>query len=137
MPHPSASWKHMELGMGFPARIDSMAKNDILGFPAITISNRLSGAFDELQNRIRERAYHIYLDRGSDQGNSVADWLSAQMELVSPIDLEVKTQKKNIVVEANLKGFASKEVEIEIEGNILKIFGTHAEIDKKENKLSI
>ena len=56
------------------------------------------------------------------------------MELVSPIDLEVKTQKKNIVVEANLKGFASKEVEIEIEGNILKIFGTHAEIDKKENE---
>lgn len=97
--------------------------------PFISIGTKLSGVFDKLQDAIRERAYHISMARDSDQGDSMADWLDAQLELVTPIELEVKEQKKNIVVEGNLKGFSPKEIEIEVESDILKVFGSHTESD--------
>jgi len=95
----------------------------------ISIGNKLSGVFDKLQDAIRERAYHISMDRDPDQGDAMADWLDAQLELVTPIELEVKEQKKNIVVEGNLKGFSPEEIEIEVESDFLKVFGSHTESD--------
>ena len=98
-----------------------MAKNDSPDLPAIKLGNQLSAAFEQLQDRIRERAYHIFLDRGTGHGDPVADWLDAQIEL------EIKEQKKNIVVEAKLEGFRDRDIEIEVEGDTLKIFGSHTE----------
>ena len=95
----------------------------------ISIGNKLSGVFDKLQDAIRERAYHISMDRDPDQGDAMADWLDAQLELVTPIELEVKEQKKNIVVEGNLKGFSPEEIEIEVDSDFLKVFGSHTESD--------
>lgn len=109
-----------------------MAKKDSPGLPAITIGSKLSTAFDALEDRIRERAYHIFLDRGFERGDPVADWLDAQVELVSPIELEIKEQKKNIVVEALLEGFSTREIEIEVVGDTLKIFGSHTESGKSK-----
>ena len=59
-----------------------MAKKGSSELPAIRLGSQLGPTFDELQDRIRERAYHIFLDRGSERGDPVADWLDAQMELV-------------------------------------------------------
>lgn len=108
-------------------------RNDL---PKITIGNKLSAAFDDLEKLIRERAYHIFLDRDPEGADPVADWLEAQSGLVSPVELEIKEQKKNLVVEANLKGFSTDEIEIEVEGNTLKIFGSHQEPpeEKKDRK---
>jgi HSP20 family molecular chaperone IbpA len=96
-------------------------------FPAIRIDRTLGEAFDRLEEQIRERAYHIFLGRGGFPDDPVADWLDAQQELVSPIEFTVKEQKKNIVVEADLKGFNAAEIEIEVEGDTLKVFGSHTE----------
>jgi len=97
----------------------------------IRIGNRLSEAFDRLEEQIRERAYRIFLDRGQEHGDSVADWLSAQMDMVTPIELELKEQKKNIIVEAKLKGFSAEDIEIEVVGNTLKVFGSHTRENNK------
>ena len=106
-----------------------MAKKDSPELPAIRIGSSLSALFEDLENRIRERAYHIFLDRGTESGDPVGDWLDAQRELVSPIELEIKEQKKNIVVEAGLEGFSPSDIEIEVEGDNLKIFGSHTETE--------
>ena len=100
--------------------------------PIIRVGDKLSEAFDQLQDEIRERAYHIFLNRDPDRGDSMADWLDAQLEVLTPIELEVKEQKKNIVVEGNLKGFSPAEIEIEVEGGNLKVFGSHNESSSKE-----
>ena len=96
-------------------------------FPVIRINRSLSEAFNRLEEQIRERAYHIFQGRGGFPGDPVADWLDAQRELVSPVEFTVKEQKKNVVVEADLKGFTSDEIEIEVEGDTLKIFGSHTD----------
>lgn len=94
---------------------------------AITIGEKFSDIFAEVQDKIRERAYQHFLARDPDRDDSMADWLQAQWEVLSPVKLEVKEQKRNIVVEADLKGFSPREIEIEVEGETLSVFGSHTE----------
>ena len=69
----------------------------------LRIVSKLSDAFDRLEERIRERAYQIFKTRGDEDRDSVADWLEAQLEVLTPVELVLKEQKKNIVVEGNIK----------------------------------
>ncbi len=107
------------------------ARKDLLE-PRIQLGSGLSEAFDELQQRIRERAYHIFLDRDDSAADSVDDWLEAQAELLNPVELVVKEQKKSLVAECNLKGFTPQEIEVEVENGVLKIFGSHRQQSSEE-----
>ena len=95
--------------------------------PPVLFGSRLGEAFDQLQERIRERAYQIFLERDEQGGDSMGDWLLAQSELLQPIELHLKDQKNNVVAECNLKGFSPEEIEIEVENGVLKVFGSHRE----------
>ena len=46
-----------------------------------TLFRRLDAAFDELEDRIRFRAYELYEQRGKAPGHAVEDWLLAEAEL--------------------------------------------------------
>jgi HSP20 family molecular chaperone IbpA len=111
-----------------------MAANKVSRDTPIRLGERLGAAFEQLQEEIRERAYSIFLDREPGSGDSMADWLQAQSELLAPIELEVKEQKKNLVAECNLKGFSPEEIEIEVENNILKVFGCHRETRERKRE---
>jgi HSP20 family molecular chaperone IbpA len=100
--------------------------------PIIRLGVKLGEAFEQLQDKIRERAFHLSSKRDPDRGDSMADWLNAQSEVLTPIELEVKEQKKNIVVEGTLQGFSPAEIEIEVEGDVLKVFGSHSQSSGKE-----
>lgn len=93
----------------------------------VRIGSKLSAAFERMEERIRERAYQIFQGRAPGEGDSITDWLDAQMQVLAPIDLVVKEQKKNVVVEGNLKGFSPKEIEVEVGADDLKVFGLHTE----------
>lgn len=49
--------------------------------PATEINRQLTEPTDELQERIRLRAYEIYEQRGGDHGHDIDDWLQAELEL--------------------------------------------------------
>ena len=93
----------------------------------VSIGNKLGATFEQIEKRIQERAYQIFQKRAPDEGDSMTDWLDAQMQVLAPIDLVVNEQKKNVVVEGNLKGFSPKEIEVEVGANDLKVFGLHTE----------
>ena len=111
-----------------------MASNDSTrpDSSVVRLGNKLGKAFEQLQDRIRERAYHIFQSRGSDGGDPMADWLEAQRELLAPVDLVLKEQKKNIVVEGHLQGFKPKEVEVEVGSHEVKVFGSHCEVNRSK-----
>jgi hypothetical protein len=44
---------------------------------------RLDASFDELEERIRIRAYELYEQRGKGDGSAPADWLQAEAELTA------------------------------------------------------
>ena len=107
--------------------------------PSIKLQKRLSDAFEQMRDQIRERAYHIFLERESEEGDAVQDWFEAQSELLRPVELSIKEQKKNVVAECDLKGFSPEEIEIEVEDGVLKVCGCHqeshtAEKDKGETQ---
>lgn len=54
-----------------------------------TLFRRLDASFDELEERIRRRAYEIYEMRGKRDGSAVADWLQAEAELAEQVILGV------------------------------------------------
>ncbi len=101
---------------------------------AVSIVDRLGAAFARVQEKIRERAYLNFLDREPDQGDSVDDWLNAQWEVLTRINLVVKEQKNKLVVEADLKGFSPKEIEVEVGAHELKVFGSHKESAKSHKR---
>jgi len=95
----------------------------------VRIVNRLGDAFERAQEQIREQAYRIFLGREPGEGDSVSDWMEAQSRVFSPLLLDLKEQKKNIVVEGSLKGFSPNEIEIDVGGGELRVFGSHSETD--------
>ena len=109
-----------------------MAGKEVSKETPIRLGDRLGEAFGQLQEQIRERAYSIFLDREPGAHDAMADWLQAQSELLAPIELEIKEQKKNLVAECNLKGFSPEEIEIEVENNVLKVFGCHRETSERK-----
>jgi len=46
-----------------------------------TVFRRLDASFDELEERIRVRAYELYERRGKQDGHALNDWLQAEAEL--------------------------------------------------------
>jgi hypothetical protein len=48
--------------------------------PAHPDAGRLS--FEELENRIRSRAYQLYEDRGYSDGHALDDWLYAKAQVL-------------------------------------------------------
>lgn len=99
---------------------------------SIRLTDQFSEAFSEFQAQVRDRAYQLSLLRDPAQGSPLSDWLDAQAELSESVRLEVKEQKKNTVVEVMLKDFAPREIEIEVVGNVLQIFGSHSETQSQE-----
>jgi len=52
-----------------------------------TLFRRLDAAFDELEDRIRLRAYELYEQRGKAAGHALEDWLRAEAELTGQMAL--------------------------------------------------
>lgn len=100
------------------------------------IVHKLSRAFEQAQQRVREGAYHIFQQRDPAQGDATSDWLEAQMQVFTPVELELKDQKKNIVVEGNLQGFFPKDIEIEVSGAELRVFGSHTDSETSSTAVS-
>ena len=104
-----------------------MSGNQSDAGPTVALGKSLSDVFNQVQSQIRERAYQIFLDRDPGVADPTADWLSAESELLKPVELQLKEQKKNIVAECSLKGFSPKDIEIEVEDRKLRVFGCHVE----------
>ena len=99
--------------------------------PVLHLGDSISKTFNHIQDIIRKRAYHISLDRESSEGDSLSDWLDAQTELLTPVGLELKDQKKNLVVEGKVNGFSPDEIEIEVRDGMLRVSGSHTDSSSK------
>jgi HSP20 family molecular chaperone IbpA len=93
----------------------------------IRLRDRFSEAFNHFQEQIRERAYQLSQIRDPAQGGPLSDWLEAQAELSKPVQMTVKEQRKNTVVEIKLRDFAPEDIEIEVVDHVLQIFGSHSD----------
>lgn len=91
----------------------------------VRVGKKLGESFQRVEGRIRELAYQIFQGREPGEGDPMSDWLEAQARVLTPLELVVKNQRKCLVVECDLKGFAPEEIEIEVGAADLRVFGTH------------
>ena len=95
-----------------------------------------SDIFDQIQqtyNSVARRAFELFENNGRWFGHELDDWLRAESELLHPMHLEIKESDDDLTVRAEVPGFNTKELEINVEANRLMIRGKHeAQEDRKK-----
>ena len=102
--------------------------------PVVHKSDDIFATFDHIQDMIRERADRIFHDRDPDQGDEVSDWLSAESEILTNINLTLQDDEDQVVIEGNVKGFLPKEIEVKAKDGLFQISGTHTEKSSSKEK---
>jgi HSP20 family molecular chaperone IbpA len=72
---------------------------------------------------IARRAFEIFKSRGGSPGHDLEDWIRAEAELLHPVPLNVSESSGEYIVLAEVPGFASKDIEINVEPSCLSISG--------------
>jgi len=95
------------------------------------VFNRIQQTYDS----IARRAFEIFDNNGRSLGNDLEDWFRAESELLHPVHLEIAESDDNLTVQAEVPGFSTKELEINVEPRRLTIAGKHeAQEESKKGK---
>jgi HSP20 family protein len=87
-----------------------MARNDVALRKAESIFNEL----DQLQTAISRRAYNLFRNRGDLWGGPLADWFSAERQLVWKPAIELRQKNTQFEVLAATPGVEAKDLDIQI-----------------------
>jgi len=80
---------------------------------------------EQVYDSIARRAFEIFDNNGRWFGNELADWLAAESELLHPVHLEIAESEDALTVRAEVPGFTTTELEINVEPYRLTIAGKH------------
>jgi len=106
-----------------PVSVKQSATNDAL--------DRIQQTYDS----IACRAFEIFDNNGRWFGHDLEDWFHAESELLHPLHLEMAESDDNLTVRAEVPGFGTKELEINVEPRKLTIAGKHqAQEESKKSK---
>jgi len=94
--------------------------------------------FDRIEktyDTIARRAFETFDNNGRWFGHELEDWLRAESELLHPVHLEITETDNNLAVRAEVPGFTTKELTIDVEPRRLTITGKHeAQEESKKGK---
>jgi HSP20 family protein len=99
-------------------------------------------ATDDVFNRIEKtyesiarRAFEIFDNNGRWLGHELEDWFRAESELLRPVHLEIAETDENLTVRAEVPGFSTNEIKLDVEPRRLTITGKHeAKEETKKGK---
>ncbi len=111
-----------------------MSANKSTGLPVIHKNGGIFTTFNHIQDMIREHASRIFHDRNPHEGDALSDWLKAESEVLSDIDLRLENDKKQVVIKGDLEGFLPEEIEIKVGDGIVEIGGIHSEKSSSKKK---
>lgn len=105
----------------------------------VPVKHSVTGdVFDRIQqiyDSIARRAFEIFDNNGKSLGHDLEDWFRAESELLHPVHLEMAESDDNLTVRAEVPGFSTKELEINVEPRKLMILGKHeAQEESKKGK---
>ena len=89
--------------------------------------------FDNLYNTIAQRACELFEGNGRWMGRDLDDWLRAEAEVLHPVRVEVRESDSGFNIQAEVPGFATKDLEITVGPRGLRISGKR-ETKKEEEK---
>ena len=86
--------------------------------------------FDEIADKIRDRAFSVFKDRGFEDGHALDHWLEAERQLCWPAP-ELVENDKEIDIEVALAGFNADEIVVTATPEEIIVKAAH-ESSKKE-----
>jgi len=111
-----------------------MVLHERTGFPIIRKSDDIFTTMNQIQNMIRERAFDIYSNRDSTEGNAMSDWLTAESEVSIGIGLSLDEDENQVIIEGDVTGFLPEEIEVKAKDGVFEIGGMHTEDSSSKNK---
>jgi len=81
--------------------------------------------FQQTYDSIARRAFEIFDGNGRWFGRDLSDWLQAESEILHPVHLKIMESDDRLTVRAEVPGFSTKELEINVEPRQLTISGKH------------
>jgi HSP20 family protein len=85
----------------------------------------LFGEFEKIYDSIARRAFEIFESDGRTPGRELEHWLRAEAELLQPVPLNITESDGNYIVQAEVPGFVSNDLAIEVKPRRLAISGKH------------
>jgi len=102
--------------------------------PVIHKSDDIFTTFNQIQDMIREHADRIFHDRNPNEGDDLSDWLKAESEVLSDINLKLEDGEDQVIIQGDIEGFLPKEIEIKAKDGIVEIAGIHTEKSSSKKK---
>jgi HSP20 family protein len=100
--------------------------------PSVLKANDVFSSLDKIHQSIRERAYQLFHDRDRNSGDEVSDWLKAESEILTDINLTMKDNGNEVVVEGSVDEFLPEDIEVKAQDGKLTICGIHTEESSNE-----
>jgi HSP20 family protein len=100
--------------------------------PLFVEAEKLFNEMKELSQTVAHRAYQFFEERGRQLGHELEDWFRAESELTRPVPVEIRETDEQLIVRAEVPGFAASEIKVSVEPKNLIISGQSAQ--QKEEK---
>jgi len=111
-----------------------MSSQRSIQMPSILKGDDIFSSFNQIQKSIQERAYNIFHDRDPSSGDALTDWLKAESEVLTDINMTLKDKKDQVVIEGKIDKFLPEDIEIKAQDGKFTICGTHCEKSSSEKK---
>ena len=82
-----------------------MSSQHNIRMPSILKGDDIFSSFNQIQKSIQERAYNIFHDRDTDSGDALTDWLKAESEVLTDVNMTLKDKKDQVVIEGKIDKF--------------------------------
>ena len=76
-----------------------------------------------MMQRVEERAFNLFQQRGGGDGFALGDWFRAEHELLKPMPIRVEETDNEVIVHAEVPGFEPKELSIRAEPDWIWVHG--------------
>ena len=111
-----------------------MSSQHNIRMPSILKGEDIFSSFNQIQKTIQERAYNIFHDRDTDPGDALTDWLKAESEVLTDINMTLQDKKDQVVIEGKIDKFLPEDIEIKAQDGAFTICGIHSEKSSSEKK---
>lgn len=101
--------------------------------PAFVDAEKMFEKLAAITTETAARAYDFFIERGSQLGTHLEDWLRAEAETLRTAPVKITETKDNVKVMLAVPGFKAEEIEASVKDDLLIISGeTTAEEEKDD-----
>lgn len=96
---------------------------------AVTQRDSVVDQLDQVRRRLEQRAYDLFRRRDGAPGDALADWLTAEQEMLTKPTVELREERGVFTVVAPMDGFAPRDMSVDVTSEDVVIKGgtTHTQ----------